>query len=83
VSYRPKSKTFEAFRYSVDPEPNWFKTCVEQGWAEPRSEGVVLRINYNHNLQFVLKGDWVVQGYNGIPYGVYDDDFHRMFEPCE
>jgi len=81
MRYKVRAIYVEAFRYGIDPTPDWFEKCVEYGWAVCRETGTSLRTH--EGAQFVINGDWIVQGYNGIPYGVYDDDFGRLYEPCE
>ena len=82
MRYRIKSPEIEAFRYGVDETPDWFLTVINAQWAMPYSEGVSIRTTYNQ-IEYILKGDWILRGYNGIPHGIHADDFERLYEPCE
>lgn len=82
MRYKAKMIYIEAFRFGADPQPPWFLKCIDCEWATVVSGGAVLRTTYN-TVEFALEGDWIVQGYNGIPYRMADDDFDRQYEPCE
>jgi hypothetical protein len=83
VRYKIKTPSeVQAFCYGKEPYPDWFKRCIEQGWAIPYQTGATIRTTYSQ-VAYVIEGDWIVQGYNGIPFGVPADDFERQYEPCE
>jgi len=82
MRYRNKHPEIEAFRFGYDQWPEWFVKCVELGWAVPGDAGAILRTTYR-GVEYVMKGDWVIQNYNGIPYGMDEDCFARIYEKCE
>ena len=82
MKYRTRPHEVEAFRYGFDPQPSWFKICISAGWAIANETGATIRMKYD-KTDFIPVGDWVVQGYNGIPHRVHADDFERLYEPCE
>jgi len=82
MKFKRRQAVVEAFQFGHDPEPPWFKQAIEWDWAVMYPNSVCLRTTYR-SVQTVFKGDWIVLGYDNIPYGVRKNEFDRLYVPLE
>ena len=79
MKYRKKPVVVEAFRYYIDPRPDWFQDKVTL------NEIITYETHCNINtLEGVMRGeygDYIIQGVMGEIYPCKSDIFELTYEP--
>lgn len=81
MRFRKKPVVIEAFRYNVDPRPDWFVDKV--------SDLTILTTESHCKIQTLegvmdgMKGDWIIKGIKGEIYPCKPDIFEATYEPAE
>lgn len=78
MKYRRKPVVYEAFRWSIDVEPQWWLDApvVDLG-------GGNMGIQTLEGMMTARPGDWIVRGLKGELWPVKHDVFSASYEPVE
>jgi hypothetical protein len=81
VKFRKKPVVIEAFRYWIDPRPDWFCDRVST------NEIITFETHCDiRTLEGVMRGnvgDWIIKGVHGEIYPCKRDIFEATYEPVE
>jgi hypothetical protein len=81
MRYRKKPVEVEAFRYHVDPIPDWFMDKVSDLTVIMRE--TFCQIMTLEGEMRGQNGDWIIQGVTGEIYPCKPDIFLATYEPVE
>lgn len=81
MKFRKKPVLIEAFRFGVDPTPNWpfFGSKTEVGFDEQKKQPFLL-ISTLEGIMRADYSDWVIQGVKGEIYPCKDEIFKATYE---
>lgn len=80
IKFRKKPVVIEAFRYNIDPRPDWFMDGV--------SRNLIITNEYYcaiTTLEGVMtghKGDWIIKGVKDEIYPCKPDIFEATYDPA-
>lgn len=78
AKFRKKQVEIDAFRFDVDPPPQWFLEAKANGNVKLQVDAVVIS-----TLEGEMKagrGDWVIRGVKGELYPCKPDIFEQTYE---
>lgn len=81
MQFRKKPVVVEAFRYWIDPRPDWFCDKVTTNEIITRATHCDI-----HTLEGVMRGevgDYIIRGVKGEIYPRKPDIFETTYEPVE
>jgi hypothetical protein len=85
MRYRKKPVVIEAFRYGIDPEPDWFKEALRYGnvyyntWI-PEDPIPECYIKTLEGIMTCNAGDYLIRGIIGELYPCKPDIFEATYE---
>ena len=79
--FRKKPVEVEAFRWSVDATPAWFKEALSEGKVDLRGMRAV--IETLEGKMHADQGDWVIRGLQGELYPCKPNIFQQTYEAVE
>ena len=79
MKFRKKPIEIEAFRFRIDPIPDWFQDEVtkQRIYTQERS----CSIDTDEGSFVAVKGDWIIKGIEGEIYPCRDSIFKKSYEP--
>jgi len=80
MKFRKKPIVIEAFRYNVDPRPDWFQDKVSD--LTILTTESFCRIQTLEGLMTGDKGDYIIQGIQGEIYPCKPSIFEASYEPA-
>lgn len=82
--YRKKPIVIEAFRYFIDPRPEWFDDSVTKNITLTTiSNPSYCEIKTLEGVMRGIHGDWIIKGINGEIYPCTPDIFEKTYELVE
>lgn len=81
TKFRKKPVTIEAFRYWIDPKPDWFHDKVAKN--DIIAYNTHCEINTLEGVMRGNLGDYIILGIAGEVYPCKPDIFRETYEPIE
>lgn len=81
MKFRKKPIVIEAFRYNVDPRPDWFMDKVSDMSITTRETFCAIQTLEGQMIGTV--GDWIIKGIKGEVYPCKPDIFEATYEAVE
>lgn len=78
MRFRKKPVVIEAFRYNVDPRPDWFQDRVSDNSIITKER--MCSIHTLEGWHDGMLGDWIIQGVKGEIYPCKPDIFEMTYE---
>lgn len=73
-------EVIEAFRYNIDPRPDWFQDRVASDEIITYEEFCVIQTPFVGNLLRASIGDWIILNIKGELYPLSRDLFEEKYE---
>lgn len=81
MKFRKRPVVIEAFRYNIDPRPDWFQDKVSSNEIVTYESGCVIKTL--EGCMTGLEGDWIIKGIKGEFYPCKPDIFEATYEAAE
>lgn len=81
MKFRKKSVVVEAFRWTIDEVPDWWKEASKSFLVYPLTGAV--RITTLEGDMIALPGNYIVKGVKGEMYPVRENIFEAIYEKVE